>query len=147
MPQEFGTLFVLRMEGETMDLDEEFRLRTSGWKDGYVAHGPHWWPTPYKGVQHKYAGGDEGFIELLEIFDPPKDKSGFVILWHDMGKSKVISWKSLEDAQKGWTHIMAARMAFCSALPGFVSMEDSEDGYTWFFPKVTSVTETACVVL
>ncbi len=63
-----------------------------------VQHGGYGCYTRFNINQHRYAGGGPGFIEVLEIFNPPEDRKGFVIYEYHYGKSRYSEWVSLDDA-------------------------------------------------
>src|SRR3989344_5332267 len=59
--------------------------------------------TRYEVVQHDYAGGGSGYIEVLEIKNPPGGRWGIVINEHTRYKpSAFTEWETLEDARSAW---------------------------------------------
>ncbi len=68
-----------------------------------ISHGAYGRYTRYDMIQHKYAGGGTGFIEVLEIRNAPDNRCSFVIYqYHRYGKSEFTEWETLEDAKMAW---------------------------------------------
>lgn len=65
----------------------------------HVAHGGFGQYTRYEVIQHKYAAGGSGFIEVLEIKNSPDGRSGFVINEYMIHKGGVFTeWGTVEEA-------------------------------------------------
>ncbi len=69
-----------------------------------LTHGTYGQYTRYEIVQHKYAGGGYpgcgGYIEVLEIKNPPDNRQGFIIHEHDSNWGTAFTeWETLEDAR------------------------------------------------
>lgn len=72
--------------------------------DTCVVHGGHNQRTRYNITQHDYAGGGNsqngGYIEVLEIKDPPDGHCGIVINeWNTHKGGAFTEWETLEDAR------------------------------------------------
>ncbi len=71
-----------------------------------VSHGGYGKYTRFIIEQHKYAGGgwpgDGGFIEVLEIKNPPQGRCGTVIHEENSGRSTFYEFKSLNDALEAY---------------------------------------------
>ncbi len=59
-----------------------------------VQHGSYGWESRFDVTQHEYVGASceastQGFFELLEVANPPKGCSGFIIhaFWHGVGST------------------------------------------------------------
>jgi len=94
----------------------------------------------YNIVQHKYAGGGNtacgGYIEVLEIKDPPNNRCGIIIheyLAH-IGHT-FTEWQSLEYAlsayDKSWTWKDTCNSS--PSLPGFVRYVFCGQQMPWFY--------------
>lgn len=94
-----------------------------------VAHGGYGRYTRYDITQHKYAGGGHpgfgGFIEVLEIKNPPENRQGIVIYdFHESNgscESFFTEWETLESALEAFEKCWGSRDAEkkLAALPGF----------------------------
>lgn len=59
--------------------------------------------TRYEVVQYDYAGGGSGYIEVLEIKNPPDGRWGIVINEHTRHRpSAFTEWETLENARSAW---------------------------------------------
>jgi hypothetical protein len=71
-----------------------------------VDHGCYGRYTRFIIKQHKYAGGGwpgcGGFIEVLEIKNPPEGQHGIVIHKEDSDRSTFYEFESLDEALKAW---------------------------------------------
>lgn len=67
-----------------------------------IPHGGYGMYSRYDVTQHKYAGGQFGYIEVLEIKYPPEERCGFVIHERHCGNSRFSEWDSLEKAKKAY---------------------------------------------
>lgn len=68
-----------------------------------VSHGGFGVYTRFQIFQHKYAGGQGGYVELLEISDPPDGRCGIVIHRYDASNgSDFFEYRSLEEALSAW---------------------------------------------
>jgi len=81
-----------------------------------VGHGGYGQYTRFKIEQHQYAGGGHpgngGFIEVLEIKDPPDGRWGIVINEHRSGyeeSSAFTEWDTLKSANAAWEKNWSAR--------------------------------------
>ncbi len=87
-----------------------------------VAHGGYGRYTRYDVVQHDYAGGGSGgccgFIEVLEIKNPPDGRWGIVFHEHTNYKgSNFTEWETIENALAAFANRVVAEDF--SSLPGF----------------------------
>lgn len=102
-----------------------------------VQHGSYGRYTRYDVVQHKYAGGRSGFLEMLEIKNPPDNHCGYVI-YEDQGfhGSFFTEWESVEAAcaayQKYWSGGSELRKQL-SAQPGFKRLVECGRLMPWFY--------------
>lgn len=65
-----------------------------------ISHGGYGRYTRYDMVQHDYAGGGSGFIELLEVRNAPDQRCKIIIYeYHCYGESAFTEWETLEDAK------------------------------------------------
>jgi len=68
-----------------------------------VSHGGYGRYTRYNVKQHDYAGGGSGFIEVLEIKNPPDGRWGIVINeYPGYGNSVFTEWETLDDARQAF---------------------------------------------
>lgn len=111
-----------------------------------VGHGSYGQYTRYDIVQHKYAGGGPGenggwgYIEVLEIKNPPDGRWGIVVNECNSSEGSTFTeWETLDDAckayEKNWSSTNTAerfpkfpgfkRMVVCGALtPWFYAIGD-----------------------
>ena len=83
----------LRTHVRTLDIPTTGRV--------LVAHGGYGQHTRYDVVQHDYAGGGTGFIEVLEIKNPPDGRQG-VVIYESPGDSRgdaFTEWETIENAR------------------------------------------------
>lgn len=121
-----------------------------------VSHGDFGRYTRYDVTQHQYAGysgedGGGGFIEVLEVKNPPNERSGFII--HDFRSHEgavFAEWASLTDAltaygqfwerahrqHSAWQELGCKRLVSCGALtPWFYAIGDQELIGDYAFPE------------
>jgi hypothetical protein len=67
-----------------------------------IGHGGYGKYTRFIIKQHKYAGGWNGFIEVLEIKNPPEGRCGIVIHKCSNGRSIFYEFESLNEAKETW---------------------------------------------
>jgi len=108
-----------------------------------VRHGGYAQPSRYQITQHRYgAGGNPGyggFIELLEIADPPSGSSGVVIHERLENGPEItewfIEWRDLPSARAaakvGWS--MAGKRERLCAQPGFKRLVLCDARIPWFY--------------
>ncbi len=100
-----------------------------------IQHGGYGRYTRYDITQHDYAGG-RGYIEVLEIKNPPDERVGIVIYDYACnGNSFFTEWDSVENARQAYQtiwHIPDARIKF-DKLPGFVRKVDCGALEPWFY--------------
>jgi hypothetical protein len=79
-----------------------------------VPHGGYGRYTRYDVTQHKYAGydgedGGGGYIEVLEVKNPPNERNGFIILDYRSHEGTVFSeWGSLAEVLAGYEQFWKA---------------------------------------
>ena len=120
-----------------------------------VGHGGYGQYTRYDITQHKYAGGgyqgNGGYIEVLEIKNPPDNRWGIVINeYKSPGGSVFTEWETLENAldafSKFWSSSQTEsgfslipgfkRRIICGALtPWFYAIGDEELMGDYVFPE------------
>ena len=110
-----------------------------------IYHGAYGQPSGYKMIQHKYMGGGHpgcgGWIELLEVKDPPEGKCGIIIHEHlsrqNSCESFFTEWQTLEQAllafekYEGW----GDRHKKFSKMPGFLRWVNCSEYTPWFYAK------------
>lgn len=115
-----------------------------------VSHGGYCMHTRYKITQHDYAGGGCGFIEVLEIKDPPEGRCGVIIHEHRHAGNVLFSeWEKLEDARAAFKQFWGRhdstetfpklhgfkRFVSCGAIPPwFYAIGDEELIGDYSFP-------------
>ncbi|MFH1423833.1 MAG: hypothetical protein ABIG29_02685 [Candidatus Nealsonbacteria bacterium] len=116
-----------------------------------VPHGGYGMYTRYQITQHDYAGGGCGYIEVLEIKDPPGGRCGFVIHeYRGPGDALFSEWEALENARAAFkrywgrhdsTETFPKLLGFkrfipCGALsPWFYAIGDEELIGDYAFPE------------
>lgn len=74
-----------------------------------VSHGSYGQYSRYEIVQHRYAGGEGCYMEVLEIKNPPEGRWGIILHQYncDYDGSCFSEWETLKDASRafdiGWT--------------------------------------------
>ena len=116
--------------------------------------------TRYHAVQHRYMGGEYGYIEVLEIKNPPEGRECFITYqyherpWRveesgwtnreDWGKTGVTvsqvfaEWASLAAARKGLDRYMTwgiRSRTDPAPLPGFIRRVVCGSKSPWFYAK------------
>lgn len=87
-----------------------------------IGHGGHCGFTRFDVTQHKYAGGPYGFIEVLEIKNPPDNHYGIVMYCYDSREVGSFSeWGTVENAVYAF-----------DACVGFYRMEEKLPEFTGF---------------
>lgn len=86
-----------------------------------VSHGSFGRYSHYEMIQHKYAGGHGGYIELLEIKNPPDNRHNIVIHFYiDSGNSSFSEWETIENAKYAFQRYFAFdQKEEIDKLPGF----------------------------
>lgn len=121
-----------------------------------VSHGGYGRYTRYDIVQHRYAGydgedGGGGYIEVLEVRNPPNERNGFVIFDYRFREGAVFSeWESLALAfvayeqfwektrrhHTAWQELGCKRFVPCGALtPWFYAIGNQELIGDYAFPE------------
>lgn len=116
-----------------------------------VSHGGYGRYTRYDVTQHEYAGYGGGYIEVLEVKNPPDGKSGFVI--HDFRSYEgavFTEWNTLADAlaayeqfwkmperqHRTWQELKCQRLISCGVLvPWFYAVGNQELIGDYAFPE------------
>ena len=101
-----------------------------------VLHGSHGAYSRYNLKQHKYAGGRGGYIEVLEIIDPPNNRHPIVI--HDMSNYRgtfFSEWKDVESACDVYEKICGRqdRNEILQKMPGFIRLVNCGAMSPWFY--------------
>jgi hypothetical protein len=107
-----------------------------------ISHGGCGCATRFDVVQHRYAGGGPGFIEVLEIKDPPDNREMFVVYDYNCQKgSSFTEWSTLEYALSAWDHILQIRMMNTELkdLPGFIRFVKCDALTPWFYAGGTAL--------
>ena len=116
-----------------------------------IAHGTYGQYTRYDIVQHDYAGGSSGYIEVLEIRNPPDGRSSIVINECTSHKGGVFTeWETLENARTAFREFWGGhgteegfpklagfkRRVVCGALrPWFYAIGDEQLIGDYAFPE------------
>ena len=99
-------------------------------------HGSGSEKTALKVIQHVYWGGEEGFLEVVEIKDPPVGNSGIAIVQYHSRYDQyvVVEWRDLRLAKwVGNEYASTFRHEFFK-LPGYVKADQLDPGKTpWFY--------------
>lgn len=89
----------------------------------------------YEIIQHKYAGGGCGYVEVLEIKNPPDGRCGIVINEYQNGKSVFTEWETVENACNVFANNFG-RLVEAKELPkltGFKRRVDCDALTPWFY--------------
>jgi hypothetical protein len=100
-----------------------------------ISHGGYGRYSRYAVKQLKYAGGGNGYIEVLSIANPPDKRCGF-ILNEGGGHSHTnfTEWKTEENAIAAWeSKFRQASDDTVRALPGFIRMVPCGLLVPWFY--------------
>ena len=105
-----------------------------------VRHGSESWPTKYDIIQHKYMAGEDGFVEVLEIKDPPKGCGSFILHHYNRNcqSSSFSEWKSLRNVLDVFEATSGLTLSFARkhyiTFAGFDCMTDCKQGEDpWFY--------------
>lgn len=109
-----------------------------------VRHGCYSSDSPYEIVQHRYAGGRHGFVEILEIKDAPPGKPVFVVYLYDhQGDTYhrwIFVWESLQAANAGFERVFGGMIWFTdladklAQIPGHrETVALGKDDVAWFY--------------
>lgn len=124
---------VVRIQQFLADNVRTIRIPTTGQVN--VPHGGFGQYTRYDIVQHKYAGGGSGFIEVLEVKDPPDGYWGIVINEFSSRRSVFTEWETIEDAcaafDKFWCSYNTAKEF--PGLKGFKRSVSCGELTPWFY--------------
>lgn len=105
----------------------------------HVGHGGYGMSTRYDVTQHKYAGGGYGpgcggYIEVLEIKNPPDGRWGIVINEYLNGDEVFTEWETLEQAIAAWEkYWSSSRTEGLASLPGFKRRVVCGRMVPWFY--------------
>lgn len=114
-----------------------------------IGHGGMGKYTRYDIKQHDYAGGGRGYIEVLEIKNPPDGRCGIIINEYNCGDSVFTEWETLKNARDAFTQQWGScdtakefpklegfkRSIVCNALtPWFYAIGDEELIGDYAFP-------------
>jgi len=115
-------------------------LKTKKEGRSLASHGLESWLSKHELRQHKYMGGDTGFIEVIQVYDSIKGKPRFYIHnYHAYSHvSSFSEWSTLEFAieaymSTGGLTLNIARSMYMQ-LAGFIQMTDCQPGESpWFY--------------
>jgi hypothetical protein len=95
---------------ESLQIIRTVGIPTSGRTS--VGHGGYGRYSRFDIAQHKYAGGGNGYIEVLEIKNPPDNRCGLVIHeWNSYDGSIFNEFKSLEEAEAAFDRLWGSQTA------------------------------------
>ncbi len=110
-----------------------------------VAKGGYARESRYEIIQHKYMGGGHpgcgGYIELLEIKNPPRGKCSIVIHEHfshsDSCESFFAEWDTLEHAMIAYAKFAGRTDTFkrFAQMPGFLDNVICHEHTPWFYAE------------
>lgn len=109
-----------------------------------VNHGGYGTETRFDITQHKYAGGGNsscgGYIEVLEIKEPPDGRHGIIIHeWNTTMGHSFSEWKTLQDAidafNSFWGWNPRTIKVGLSKLHGFIRYVECGNRKPWFYAK------------
>lgn len=100
-----------------------------------VEHGTYGAYSRYDIIQHKYAGGGSGYVEVLEIKNPPDNRCGVVLHYRPFPNEVVfVEFKTVQDActsfEKRWG---ADRLDKIEQDKGFVRVVNCGVLVPWFY--------------
>lgn len=105
-----------------------------------VPHGGYGKYSRYKIIQHKYAGGgyggNGGYMEVLEIKDPPNGRHGIVINCYLSTKGTTFAeWETLEQAIAAFENLgsIEINVKEIQKLPGFRRVVRCNQLTPWFY--------------
>ena len=99
-----------------------------------VGHGAYCKYSRYEITQHDYAGGMMGYIELLEIKNPPDNRCGIVINEYTSDNNSMFTeWETLEDARTTFNKYWGSRNINLLKLTGFKRQVVYEALTPWFY--------------
>ncbi|OGZ03762.1 MAG: hypothetical protein A2648_02290 [Candidatus Lloydbacteria bacterium RIFCSPHIGHO2_01_FULL_41_20] len=101
-----------------------------------VSHGGFGRYTRYDITQHKYAGGGGGYIEVLEIKNPPEGRQGIVINeWNGYDGGVFTEWKTVADAVAAWEATWSGRRSetVYPTMKGFIRRVVCGALSPWFY--------------
>ncbi|MDO8640762.1 MAG: hypothetical protein Q7R33_04395 [Nitrosarchaeum sp.] len=102
-----------------------------------VEHGGYGKYTRFNIDQHKYAGGHGGYIEVLEIKNPPDNRHGIVIHSYSSreGQARFTEFDTLENAMSAWTNHMNDiwDKKDDKKIPGFIRHVECGWFEPWFY--------------
>jgi hypothetical protein len=100
-----------------------------------ISHGSYGKYTRYDVAQHKYAGGGAGYIEVLEIKNPPDDRCGFVIYEYHDGAGVFTEWETLENTEVAFENTWSSRERVdqLNLSPGFKRRVPCGALTPWFY--------------
>jgi hypothetical protein len=95
-----------------------------------VGHGAYSQYSRYEITQHDYVGGMMGYIELLEIKNPPDNRCGIIINEY---MDNFTEWETLENARAAFKKYWAWRSTNFYKLLGFKRQVVCEALTPWFY--------------
>lgn len=100
-----------------------------------VSHGAYYAETVFDIEQLKYAGGHGGFIEVLEIKNPPPKHPRYVLYDYWAGSRRVCEFAELEPALNAWQKLFSypgEKPAF-GRTPGLTGCYTCQKDSPWFY--------------
>ena len=124
---------------EFLKLIEKIEIPTT--RRTLVSHGGYGRWSRFEIVQHRYAGGgylgDGGYIEVLEIKNPPDGRHGVVVHQFNWLEGSIfVEFKTLEDALvafENWPFDLPISKKEVSELKGFIRMVVCGAFTPWFY--------------
>jgi len=105
-----------------------------------ISHGGFGRLTRFDIIQHKYAGGGCGFIEALEVKNPPDNRCGNIVHEYTSGYSTYWEFDTIENAIEAWSkHWGNHYMDSIKKEPGFIR----EVKCCWFSPWFYAIANQA----
>ncbi|MFC1640454.1 hypothetical protein ACFL2D_00210 [Patescibacteria group bacterium] len=103
-----------------------------------LPHGSYGRYTRYDIEQHKYAGGggpgNGGYIEVLEIKNPPDERVGIVLHEHNSSYGTFFTeWESLKQAKAAFEKTFSRSSPDSHELPGFIRRVNCGRMTPWYY--------------
>lgn len=100
-------------------------------------HGGYPTTTCFTIITHAYAGSTSGYVEVLEIKNPPVSKIPFIVHIYEQGKSLFYEFNSVDDAKKyASTFISLSTIGYYDATKKLWKRRiDCHELEPWFYAK------------
>jgi hypothetical protein len=100
-----------------------------------IPHGAYAEESSYDVTQHGYAGSETGYMEVLEIKDPPANEHGIVIHQYGIHRGHVLTeWESVVDAMAVFKRLSGYDDDW-KGYPGFKKVHFLGRKTPWFYKK------------